>query len=100
MQSLLTTPTPSAGYHQPEHRRVGAFGQVGVGAGEHVAAPGVGEVGGALGDVLVGLDVDLDVHQVDEFAEVGAGLRRSSSSSVVLTSVMPGRSNAIAMPSR
>jgi hypothetical protein len=56
-----------------EHRRVGALGEVVGGSGEHVAAPGVGEVCRALGDVGVAGDVDLDVDEVDQLLEVFTG---------------------------
>jgi hypothetical protein len=62
-----------AGRRVPEaqHRRVRAVGQVaGVGLDE-VGAPRVGDGRGALGDVLVTVDVHLHVHQIDQFGQVG-----------------------------
>ena len=56
-----------------QHFGAGAVGQV-VLRVQHVAAPGVGDRGRALGDRVVALDLDLDVHQVGQLAEIVAGL--------------------------
>ena len=55
-----------------EHVGVGALGQV-LERGDHVARPGLVDVRGALGDLLVGEDVEAGVGGLDERLHVGLG---------------------------
>ena len=59
------------GWHPvPEHRRVGAFGEIAL-CGENVATPQLVDGGGSLGDALIAKHVETRVAGLEHLAEFG-----------------------------
>ena len=98
MLSLPMTRWP--GPRAPVRQDVGglALGQV-VLTGDQVARPGLVDRGGALGDFGVGVDVRLDLHQVDQLDQRVGGRVTRSASLVLMSVVMSLRSSDMPMAS-